>query len=82
MKPKFVYQAGDLAPSQCVLCRRRTSVATCSAYPGGIPDAIRMNARDHREPQPGDGGLGFQPAEGVAPEALQRLADHFGRPES
>ena len=81
MNSKFTYEPGDLAPSQCVLCRRRTGVATCAAFPGGIPGSIRVNAHDHRRPWPDDGGIRFEPADDAGPAVLDRLQAHFDRPQ-
>jgi hypothetical protein len=33
----------------------------CNAYPDGIPEAIWWNRVDHRQPQPGDHGIGWEP---------------------
>lgn len=33
----------------------------CSAFPGGVPDAIFKSQHDHREPIKGDGGVLFSP---------------------
>jgi hypothetical protein len=38
---------------------------TCDAYPGGIPDDIWWNRADHRQPQPGDHGIGWAPLDGA-----------------
>lgn len=34
-------------------------VATCEAFPDGIPDPIRYGIRRHRTPYPGDHGLRY-----------------------
>lgn len=81
--------------SQCMLCRRRVpgTLDVCEAFPGAIPEAIRLNLHDHREPwidpdtgEPGDegvplaGSLLFEPRADAAPEALANLARYFSRP--
>lgn len=58
-------------PSQCSLsCKHWISpldvgdgsgeVQTCTAFPGGIPDAIWWNRFDHRQPFLGDGGIRWE----------------------
>jgi hypothetical protein len=57
---KYV-DSGDSLWSQCVLCSRlQVPGDVCEAFPVKIPDAINENRWDHREPYPGDQGLGFQ----------------------
>lgn len=53
-------------PSQCLYCVRRNDpgangAQTCAAYPAGIPARIWVNAADHRNVQPGDHGLTWEP---------------------
>lgn len=43
----------DLAPDG--------SVATCKAFPQGIPEMILRGEEDHYEPVPGDGGIVYTP---------------------
>lgn len=58
--------------SQCHACRRfhgRRSFDqpfTCDAFPGGIPDAVFDNDRDHRQPVDGDNGIQFDAKPGDA----------------
>ncbi len=35
----------------------------CRAFPLEIPEAIRKNLHDHRQPFPGDNGIRFEPSE-------------------
>lgn len=92
---KFEYEPGDLVASQCLLCKHRPRdlVGVCAAFPARIPEAIRVNAHDHRthwiDPEtgePGDTGVAgeasitFEARPDVAVTALGRLAAHFARP--
>lgn len=56
---------------QCVTCKHWRSPLDrgelsedprqlCTAYPKGIPDDIWWNRADHRKPQPGDHGIGWE----------------------
>jgi hypothetical protein len=38
------------------------SIATCEAFPGGIPEEILRGENDHYDYVPGDGGIVYQPA--------------------
>ena len=66
-----------LAP-QCLLCAHWQSpldrgdddsepTQTCAAYPlpAGIPDEIWWNRADHRQAQPGDHGIQWEPFDGA-----------------
>jgi hypothetical protein len=78
--------------SQCSYCSRkgeRQDVATCTAFPGGIPQIFLSNRADHRVPwidpatgEPGDTGargtatdpsILFDPRPGVSPDVLADL---------
>ena len=48
---------------------------TCTAFPGGIPDAINAGENHHIEPFPGDGGIRFDPIEGA--EDIASLINSF-----
>ncbi len=67
--------------SQCQLCRRYRNddkpIATCDAYPSGIPLGILTNETSHLEPRPGDHGLQFDP---VSAEANQEIREAFAAP--
>ena len=55
--------AGIGPAPMCLTCRHlhdddEATTFACDAFPHGIPEAIYMSRRDHREPYPGDGGSG------------------------
>lgn len=56
---------------QCGVCRHLQPRARCTAFPGGIPEAIWSNLADHREPFAGDGGVRFEPSPAIDPEAVR-----------
>ena len=50
-----------------------TSLVTCTAFPGGIPDEIRRQGFDHRAPFEGDNGVMFTPRDGVGQAAIEAV---------
>lgn len=74
---------GDL--SQCVSCIHFRpwwtggQESTCSAYHGGIPDALWLNAVDHRGPADGDNGVRWESDEPYLEWALPADADEPDR---
>lgn len=52
--------------SQCDACVRHQPwdathpTSFCAAFPDGIPDAVYLNALDHRQPIDGDHGIRFE----------------------
>ena len=46
---------------KCILCEHYINDYTCDAFPEGIPEAIRLDEHDHREPFKGDNGIRFEP---------------------
>lgn len=61
MGNRFVSRMGDLEPSQCNRCAHLRPGGSCTAYPDGIPFAVRLNEVDHRKPYLGDGGIQWTP---------------------
>lgn len=74
--------------SQCALCVHLSTIGpilACTAFPGGIPDAIVINDFDHRRPYiddegraadvgiSGDQSLTFRPRPDAPPRALEQL---------
>lgn|SRR5487761_2772346 len=60
---RFVSQPGEYILTQCCYCKHRSSSETdlgCTAFPDGIPQAIRYNRVDHRLPYEGDHGVRFE----------------------
>ena len=57
-----------MMPPQCFDCKhlarfRPGELTHCAAFPDEIPDDIRKNRHDHRQPYPGDHGIRFEPNE-------------------
>lgn len=57
-------------PIQCLFCKHwqspldrddKQDVQICDAYPDGIPDRIWDGQADHRQEQPGDHGIRWEP---------------------
>jgi hypothetical protein len=68
-------------PSQCFSCAHRDPerTTTCAAFPGGIPDAMLLDAGDHRKQRPGDRGIRFARAPGPAvPAGFEDWLRTFG----
>lgn len=63
---------GTVTRPQCMNCVHRRTLDTCTAFPGGIPVTIIMNAADHRKPFEGDHGIRWDPADD---DAIHPLAN-------
>lgn len=56
-----------ISSASCYTCKWATladdgSVATCEAFPQGIPEVILRGDNDHHKPVPGDQGITYTPA--------------------
>lgn len=58
---------------QCSVCKRYRGDDKCDAFPEGIPQEIRMDEHDHRQPFPGDNGLLYEPVSPDTPHLLDDL---------
>lgn len=58
---------GEMEPlGICHLCRhKRTSAATCTAFPDGIPKPFLVGEKKHLQTVDGDSGITFVPVAGV-----------------
>ncbi len=56
----------------CAFCAHMSTGLRCTAFPEGIPRAIRLEGTDHTRPYPGDRGIQFELAENVEPEFFRR----------
>ena len=69
----------------CAICKHRHPAPpgrwaeyTCEAYPHGIPDRFLSGEAAHTSRARRDGGIQFEPAEGVTQEALADILDLMG----
>lgn len=68
-------------PPICVDCVRRHPAQPlkwgmfCDAFPDGIPDDIKENRADHRQPYPGDHGLQFAAKSDAAEHDAARIIE-------
>jgi len=53
--------------------------AHCKAFPKGIPQAILMNQKDHRNPIDGDHGIQFERREGVSDKDYKAITSVFNQ---
>lgn len=67
----------------CTLCSRYSTneadVPVCEAFPYGIPEEISRGGFDHRQAAPDDHGIRFDPAPGVTPVRVERLAQELAK---
>lgn len=52
-------------PGLCLRCARLMGAGRCEAFPNGIPEEVRLEYFNHRNPHPLDNGLQF--VEGRSP---------------
>jgi hypothetical protein len=51
----------DRIDALCITCKHRRPMATCAAYPDGIPAKFMRGEKDHNQPEPGDNGIQYSP---------------------
>ncbi len=71
------------AAPMCLVCEHLADgeLATCAAYPGGIPEAIWLEGADHRQEQPGDQGIRFAPSPTHAPKTVEVILRSYDTAE-
>ena len=61
---RFETTEADFSTHQCAVCRHLDGRRRCTAFPGGIPEAIIMSRHDHRQPFPSDQNIRFDATTG------------------
>jgi len=56
----FHWTEGTVQMASCITCIHRNGVATCEAFPDGIPEEILMADIPHVSPYPGDNGIQYE----------------------
>lgn len=58
---RFIWKQGDVKMSLCASCvHKHLGLATCDAYPVGIPIEFLNGSQDHTVSAPGDGGIRYE----------------------
>jgi hypothetical protein len=60
---KFQANKLDFTYSRCNDCKHYKGRFSCLAFPDGIPDVIKFNEFDHKNPYPYDNGIRFEEVE-------------------